>query len=283
MLKKRINPLLAKELRTRMRNWRTFGMISLYLLALGGFAVLVFLSNFYMFSTGYNSMAQIGRNLFTFLAVAQFLIVIYLVPALAGNAISGEKERQTIDLLTCTQLTPFQIVTGKLTGTLSTVVLFIIASLPLYGFVFLLGGVSPLEVLGLFVLILAVALVVGCWSLMFSAFFRRTVAAIIASYALLIFMLGGSTLLFTLLTAITMRTQGTAPFFLIMVINPLTLLGWLFPEFFSDIVNSINSNWFQGGLQIWHLALLVQGVLAALSLRLATRAVNPLLKGKRKG
>ena len=208
MQKPRINPLLAKELRIRMRNWRTFGMISLYLLGLGGLAVLVFLSNSYMLSSGFNSMAQVGSTLFAFLAVAQILIVIYLVPALAGNAISGEKERQTIDLLTCTQLTPFQIVTGKLTATLSTVILFIVASLPLYGFVFLLGGVSPKEVLLLYLIILVVALLVGCWSLMFSAFFRRTVAAIIASYALLILMLGGSTILFTLLTTITTLNQG---------------------------------------------------------------------------
>lgn len=283
MQKPRINPLLAKELRIRMRNWRTFGMISVYLLGLGGFTVLVFLSNFYMISSGYNSLAQIGRNLFSFLAVAQFLIVVYLVPALAGNAISGEKERQTIDLLTCTQLTPFQIITGKLTAALSTVVLFIIASLPLYGFVFLLGGVSPMEVLGLFVIILVVALLVGCWSLMFSAYFRRTVAAIIASYALLIFMLAGSSLLFSLLMAISLRTQITAPYFLVMAINPISLLGWLFPDFVTEIIVSINSNWFRGDFQIWHLALLVQGALAALSLWLATRAVNPLLRGKRKG
>jgi ABC-type transport system involved in multi-copper enzyme maturation permease subunit len=283
MQKPRINPLLAKELRIRMRNWRTFGMISLYLLGLGGLAVLVFLSNSYMLSSGFNSMAQVGSTLFAFLAVAQILIVIYLVPALAGNAISGEKERQTIDLLTCTQLTPFQIVTGKLTATLSTVILFIVASLPLYGFVFLLGGVSPKEVLLLYLIILVVALLVGCWSLMFSAFFRRTVAAIIASYALLILMLGGSTILFTLLTTITTLNQGTTPFFLIMAFNPLTILGWLFPDFVRDIIISINYNWFRGGFQIWHLALLVQGALAALSLWLATRAINPLKMGKRKG
>lgn len=283
MQKLRINPLLAKELRIRMRNWRTFGMISLYLLALGGFGVLVFLSNFYLLSSGYTSIAEIGRTLFTFLAVAQFLIVIYLVPALAGNAISGEKERQTIDLLTCTQLTPFQIVTGKLAATLSTVILFIVASLPLYGFVFLLGGVSPMEVLALYVIILVVALLVGCWSLMFSAFFRRTVAAIIASYALIIFILGGTPFLLVLLTAITATTQSTAPFYLVMAFNPLTLLGWLFPDFVRDIIINIRGNQFLGGFQIWHLALLVQGALAALSLWMATRAINPLKRGKRKG
>jgi len=283
MQKLKINPLLAKELRIRMRNWRTFGMVSLYLLGLGGFAVLFFLTNSYMLSGGFSTLAEVGRNMFTFLSVAQFVLVIFLVPALAGNAISGEKERQTIDLLTCTQLTPFRIVTGKLASALSAVILFIFASLPLYGFVFLLGGVSPLEVLTLFVVILTVALFAGCWSLMFSALFRRTVAAIVASYALILFLLGGSSIIFTLLTAITMQTQSSAPFFLVMTLNPLSLLGWLYPDFFRDIINSLNTYWPQRGLQLWHLAVLAQGALAALSLWVATRAVDPLKGGKRKG
>ena len=283
MQKLRINPLLAKELRIRMRNWRTFGMVSLYLLGLGGFAVLFFITNSYMLAGGYSSLSEIGRNMFTFLSVAQFILVIFLVPALAGNAISGEKERQTIDLLTCTQLTPFRIVTGKLASALSAVILFIFASLPLYGFVFLLGGVSPLEVLTLFVVILTVALLAGCWSLMFSALFRRTVAAIVASYALILFLLGGSSIIFTLLTAIAQSTQSSAPFFLIMTLNPLSLLGWLYPDFFRDLVSTLNTSWGQRGLQLWHLALLLQGALAALSLWVATRAVDPLKGGKRKG
>ncbi len=283
MQKLKINPLLAKELRIRMRNWRTFGMVSLYLLGLGGFAVLFFLTNFYMLSGGYSTLAEIGRNLFSFLSVAQFILVIFLVPALAGNAISGEKERQTIDLLTCTQLTPFRIVTGKLAAALSAVILFIFASLPLYGFVFLLGGVSPLEVLKLFVIILTVALLAGCWSLMFSALFRRTVAAIVASYALILFLLGGSSLIFTLLSAITVQSQSSTPLFLILTINPMSLLGWLYPDFFRDVIYMLNTNWGQRGLQLWHLALLVQGALAVLSLWVATRAVNPLKGGKRKG
>lgn len=282
MPKLKINPLLGKELRIRMRNWRTFGMISLYLLVLGGFAVLFFLSNFYSLGRG-TSLAEVGRNLFTFLSVSQFIIVIFLVPALAGNAISGEKERQTIDLLVCTQLTPFRIVTGKLTAALSAVVLLIFASLPLYGFVFLLGGVSPGEVLKLFIIVLGTALLVGCWSLMFSALFRRTVAAIVASYVLLFFLLGGSSTLFILLSSIFYRTQGAVPYFLIMSINPLSFLGWLYPEFFRDILSALGPNWVGRNLQLWHLALLIQGAMAAFSLWAATRAINPLKLSRKRG
>lgn len=278
----KINPLLGKEMRLSMRSWRTFGMVSLYLLGLGGLAVLFFLATFSTFAGSYNDLAEIGANLFAFLSVLQFILVVFLVPALVGNAISGERERQTLDLLTCTQLTPFRIVVGKLTAALSTVVLLIFASLPLYGFVFLLGGVSPLEVLTLFCIILAVALLVGCWSLMFSALFRRTVAAIVASYALILFLLGGSSILFTLLASIFYQ-HGNSLVALVLVFNPLTLLGWLYTDFFKDLISSLGSSWTQWGVQIWHLALIAQTVLAAVSLWTATQAVDPLKGKKHKG
>lgn len=276
----RINPLLGKELRIRMRSWRTFGMISLYLLVLGGFAVLFLVANIGSFAYGFTPLAEVGRNLFTFLAIAQFVIVILLVPGLVGNAISGEKERQTLDLLTCTQLSPFGIVSGKLMATLSTVVLLIFASLPLYGLVFFLGGVSPLEVLLLFLVILAVALLTGCWSLMFSALLRRTVTAVVASYGLTGFMLGGSSILILLLAGI-FGDKLSSGYIIILAANPLSHLGWIFPSFFRDITSLLDSNLL--GLELWHLALLVQGGIAALSLYLATRRVNPLKGGRYKG
>jgi len=177
----RISPLLAKELRIRMRTWRTFALVSLYLLGLGGFAMMFFSSSFYSVRMGYGSLSEVGRGLFSFLSVLQYILVAFTVPALVGNSISGERERQTFDLLACTQLTPLGIVLGKLTAALSAVVLLIVASLPLYGFVFLMGGVSPGEVAVLFMIFLLSAFFAGCWSLMFSSLFRRTVSSIIAS------------------------------------------------------------------------------------------------------
>lgn len=276
----RINPLLGKELRIQMRSWRTFGMISLYLLILGGFTALFLVSSIGSFSYSLVPMAEVGRNLFTFLAIAQFVIVVLLVPGLVGNAISGEKERQTMDLLTCTQLSPFGIISGKLMATLSTVVLLLFASLPLYGMVFLLGGVSPLEVLLLFLVILGVALLTGCWSLMFSAFMRRTVTAVVASYGLTGFLLGGTSILILLLASI-LGSDISSSYILILAANPLSHLGWIFPNFFRSITASLNSNFL--GLELWYLALFIQGGMAVLSLYFATRRVDPLRGGKRKG
>jgi ABC-type transport system involved in multi-copper enzyme maturation permease subunit len=281
MFKRRINPLLNKELRIRMRTWRTFALVSLYLLGLGGFALLFFSAQFSAVRMGYNSLSTIGQGLFAFLALFQFVLVVFSVPALVGNAISGERERQTFDLLICTQLTPFGIVLGKLTAALSAVVLLMLASLPLYGFVFLMGGASPGELLNLFLIFLFTALFTGCWSLMFSSLFKRTVSAIIASYALTLLLFGGTLIIALFLSQVFYRTSLTMPVYLLLVLNPLSLFEWLYPEVVGDIVSSlVRTHVMPGRFSL--ISLLVNIVAGALCLWIATRAVNP-LRGKRRG
>lgn len=278
----RINPLLAKELRIRMRTWRTFAMVSLYLLGLGGFALMFFAAMFSSVRMGYETLAGLGRNLFAFLAILQFGLVSFTVPALVGNAVSGERERQTFDLLACTQLTPWGIVRGKLTAALSAVVLLVVASLPLYGFVFLMGGVSPWELVAFFAIMLLTALFIGCWAMMFSSLFRRTVTSIIASYALTLFLMGGTLILASLIEMLT-YSGGTSLTYLLLILNPWVLFEWIFPSVVEDILSSIFYNYtYASWFRYWHLVLLVSGVFAAFCLWISSRAVNP-LRGKRKG
>lgn len=280
----RINPLLAKELRIRMRTWRTFGMVSLYLLAVGGFALIYFGVMFNTVRIGYNSLAGLGRGMFGFTAVLQSSLVIFTVPALVGNAVSGERERQTFDLLACTQLTPWGIVLGKLAAALSVAVLLIVASLPLYGFVFLMGGVSPMELAVLFLAQLFTAFFVGCWALMFSALFRRTVTSIIASYALTLFLVGGTLILASLLSQIFWRSNGTVLSYPILILNPLAFFEWVFPANVGDILSVLLYNYpfTNSWLKYSHLAFLANAAFAFLCLWISTLAVNP-LRGKRKG
>jgi ABC-2 type transport system permease protein len=280
----RINPLLAKELRIRMRTWRTFAMISLYLLGLGIFALIYFSAVFSMVRMGYESLAEMGRGLFAFLAFLQSALVVFTVPALVGNAVSGERERQTFDLLACTQLTPRGIVLGKLTAALSAVVLLMVASLPLYGFVFLMGGVSPAELAVLFLAQLLTAFFTGCWALMFSSLFRRTVSAIIASYALTLFLAGGTLILSLLIAEIFWTGSGSVLAYPLLILNPLVFFEWVFPEPVGDILSFVlykypfANSW----LKFSHLALLANIAFALLCLWIASLAVNP-LRGRRRG
>ncbi|MTI95270.1 MAG: ABC transporter permease [Firmicutes bacterium] len=282
-----INPLLAKELRLRMRNWRTFLLFTLYLVILGGFGVLNYAAVSNMLRYGTGDLAQVGQTLFVFLAFIQFGLIFFLVPGLTAGALSNERERQTFDLLVCTQLTPFAIVRGKLFSSLSFVFLLIFASLPLYGFVFLLGGVSPTELMILIAIFILTALIYGSFSLLFSSLFKRTITAVIASYAFSLFLVGGTAIIVSLFTLILfgMGNQN-AIFSWVLLLHPVALFEWLFPEPGVELLREITQQAYPFNipwLKFWHLSLLVKGTLAGAALYLATRAVNPLRAGRRSG
>ena len=80
------------------------------------------------------------------LGIQAFLIV-FIGPAFTAGAISGEKERQTYDLLRTTLLPAGALVRGKLISALGYVFLLVFASVPLQSVAFLLGGVALEELI----------------------------------------------------------------------------------------------------------------------------------------
>src|SRR5919202_528256 len=137
----RVNAVLGKELTTRMRGWRAAAIITGYLAFLAAVSLAV-LSNPNA-PQSYAEAANMGKTLFTWLAGFQMALVIFVTPASTADAISGERQRQTLDLLLATRLSSPSIVLGKLVAGLAFDVLLILCSLPLFSLVFLFGGVSP--------------------------------------------------------------------------------------------------------------------------------------------
>lgn len=283
----KVNPLLTNELRLRMRNWRTFGMVSVYLLVLGGIGILFFSTSLWEIRSGYADLAKVGRFLFIFLSVIQFLMIFFLVPGFTANSISSEKEKQTFDLLVCTQLSPLSIVGGKLFAALSTVVLVIFASLPVYGFVFLLGGVSLGEVIKLVVIYIYAAFVYGSYYIFLSTKFKKSQSAVIFSYGVALVLLGLTLVMTAIIVAIFQSQGKDGPFPFLLVLNPGIIAEWIYPEieeplrFFSFGLYPFVG--FFSWLKFWHMGVVTNLTLSVLSLYGATVAVNPLKKGKRSG
>src|SRR5438093_9090140 len=69
-----------------------------------------------------------GQFLFLFLVIFQVVLLAFITPALTAGAISGERERQTLDLLFVTPIAPFSIIWGKLLASMSFVALLLIIS-----------------------------------------------------------------------------------------------------------------------------------------------------------
>ena len=57
-------------------------------------------------------------DLYVFVAVIGFLMLVFLMPALTAGSISGERERQTLDIMMTTMVSRWDIVSGKLLASL---------------------------------------------------------------------------------------------------------------------------------------------------------------------
>ena len=188
------NPIVAKEYRSRMRTWRSPLAMSIYILLLGGMGWAIFStqagSSRYSFNSGL--AANYGHQLFLYLVMFQMGLIAFVTPALTAGAISGERERQTLDLLFVTRIPPFSIVWGKLIASMSFVVLLLLLSVPIFSLVFLFGGIELDQVLTSFLLTLVAALTLGLIGIAFSAIFPRTLPSTVAAYGVGFILLAGT-------------------------------------------------------------------------------------------
>lgn len=178
------NPVTIKELRSRMRGQRAFLLMTVYLILMGGLIFIVYLA--YVASTGNNfgpGNRQAGKAVFTAVLLVQVILVLFIGPMFTSASIVGEKERQTYDLLRTTLLPARSLVTGKLLSSLSYIYLLIIVSIPLQGIAFLLGGISPIELVLSQMLILISAITFALLGLYISSVMRSTLTASLTTFA----------------------------------------------------------------------------------------------------
>jgi ABC-type transport system involved in multi-copper enzyme maturation permease subunit len=141
---------------------------------------------------GSSSPTQYGPQLFMWLIIFEVVLLAFITPALTAGAISGERERQTIDLLFVTPLRPFAIIWGKLLASMSFVLLLLMVSVPIFSLVFLFGGIELDQMVYAFIVVGVSALTFGLMGIAFSSLFRRTLAATVAAYGAAFIVLVGS-------------------------------------------------------------------------------------------
>ncbi len=180
----RVNPVMIKELRGRMRGVRAFAVITVYLGLMSGFASLIYLV--YAASTrasGSAAAGEIGRVLFLGIVGIELLLIIFIAPAFTAGAITGERERQTYDLLKTTLLSTPSFVIGKLESALGYILLLLLAAIPLQSIAFLFGGVTESELILSFVILTVTAVALGTVGIYFSSTLARTLNASVRAYS----------------------------------------------------------------------------------------------------
>ncbi len=210
----RINPVMMKELRGRMRGVRAFVVLTVYLGLMSGFLALLYLVYLPINqSSGSAAAGEVGRVLFMGIVGIELMLIIFIAPAFTAGAITGERERQTYDLLQTTLLPSPSFVIGKLESALSYVLLLLMAAIPLQSIAFLFGGVSEGELLLSFEILTVTAIALGTVGIFFSAIAPRTLSASVRAYtATLVATFGAPLVLTIVLDIITGALRNVSPF-----------------------------------------------------------------------
>jgi ABC-type transport system involved in multi-copper enzyme maturation permease subunit len=178
------NPVLGKELRTRMRGNRAYWLLFWYVMLLSNTLICAYVTTGVMHAVNTNVVGAdpIGRVLFQVLFVAQAVMLTMITPALTAGMITLEREQRTFELLMLTMLQPREVTAGKLLSAFGFAALLLTASLPLAGICFMMGGVSPGEIAAVYLMLASASLLYGALGLLVSATVRTTVVSTAATY-----------------------------------------------------------------------------------------------------
>ena len=193
------NPLAGKELLARMRGPRTFVVVTLLLLPLAAVAGGLYATIASSSAADMSNSTPVGKLFFAAVTAVELGLICLLAPALTADLISGERERQTLDLLLVTPLSRRQIVIGKLVAALGSLLLLIVLALPIQALAILIGGIGLEELLVGLLLLGLTATTYGCVGLFWSARLRTTRGAMLFSYVTTLLGVGGLPLLLLLL------------------------------------------------------------------------------------
>ena len=164
-----------------MRGSKAYWMLLAYLMILSIAMIMVYLF-WWRINRESGGSFVVGRIFFQTLFYVQVGLVCLIAPGLTSGAITIEKEQRTYDLLAVTPMEARSMVIGKLISALSFVLLLMVSSVPLVSVCFLLGGVSPGEVLFAYLALLLTAFMYGALGLMWSSVARNTATATLMTY-----------------------------------------------------------------------------------------------------
>lgn len=299
----RINPVYKKELKISVRTIRMSLIIFAYNAVLALISLLAF---HFTFLGDYSGAIQYSNVLSIYLLIAcvQFGLVLFVIPAFTSSAISGERERQTLEILLTTTMKPYQIIVGKLASSISETLLLVISSIPVLSIIFTVGGVEIKDILVLFFVTGITAIFIGSIGIFFSTVFKKTVPATIFTYGTLIILLFGTIIIAYVIRMVSVSAYDTQyyasgatgdympptltglPY--IFLVNPaVTMVSLVSGQFgdatylerflavFGDVEKHVLNHWF--GISI-----MIQLILAVFLLWIAAKRLNPIRKPRRK-
>ncbi len=180
-------PVFTKEMRSRFRGRRTPVLLFTVTTLICALVIGILCFNWpgTLAPTEMNvTLARLGQLLLALMLGAQILAAVLLVPAFTGSAFAGERQAQSLDLLLLTPLSNANLAAGKLLSAVGFLLFVQLCALPLAGIAFLLGGVSPGQLITGECIVLGTIFSLGAAGVYSSLLFRQSVASLVMAYVI---------------------------------------------------------------------------------------------------
>ncbi len=209
----RLNAVLYKDMQQKVKR----ANFAISLLVINGLMFLVALCVIAgMFGNNYyysNIDNQMLIYLFIGLIVAECVFICFAIPSYTAGSISGEREKQTLDVLLTTKMSPWEIVKGKFMSSISQILMVMITGLPIFALVFIYGGITFLQMLAVLVVIMIGSMYMASFGVYFSAALKKTLNATVLTYLSLVLLFLG-TILVTVLPIALMEVLNEYIYYL---------------------------------------------------------------------
>ncbi len=296
------NPVYKRETTVRSRSLR----MPLIIFAFNGILALTALLNMYQTVAQVRSSSMIQYStfldLYAFVATLEFLLLMFIMPALTSGSISGERERQTLELLFTTKMSPSDIIMGKLLSAVEQLLVLVVSSLPIVLLTFVYGSVDFRDLGLLLICFTIVAFYAGGIGILFSSLLRRSTFSNVCTYGVLLFVVVGTYMLNIFLLNMNqiqinnmvlqpgmerpMADTGMAVW--VLLLNPVATFAEILGNQVSGGASVISIRSFFGNntgsilLKYWiPISLAVQSVASFVIIRCAIYCLNPVKNEKR--
>ena len=296
------NPVYKRERTVRSRSYR----IPLVIFAFNGVLALAALLNMYQTVAQVQMSASIQYKsflqLYGFVATLEFMLLMFIMPALTSGSISGERERQTLELLFTTRMSSKDIVLGKLLSAVEQLMVLVVSSLPVVCLTFVYGSIDVIDLAVLALCFVIVAFFTGGIGILFSALIRKSTFSNVCTYGVLLVIGAGTYMLNmfvlnmdqmminnTIMSFNEMRPvadAGAAVYLLLL--NPVATFAEILGNQVSGGAGVLSIRSFFGAnadgilVRYWiPLSMLVQSVVASAVIGASVYALNPVKNEKK--
>lgn len=210
------NPVLQNELIANLRMTRTFVLLFAYVGLLGLLVYAAWPAD----QTIDMSNSDKARPLVNLLFLGQYMLMSLMAPSFAAGAITGEKERDSFEMLLASPMKPAAIVFGKFAASLCPLAELMIGSLPVVMLCLPLGGVQFFEILAAYLAMISSVALFTMISLWCSSYFVRTSASLVVSYLMILPLAMAGVFIWQALEQL-----GEARLFVVLTVVPLACLS----------------------------------------------------------